>query len=787
MSIQKYLLLLATCASINTFAQNSNFNTAVYFESGQSNISPKDSAILEQFLTRLTAINDYEISILAYTDDIGTDKANQLLAANRSEAVLNFLRVKNIPAPTRQTVQPVGEIALSSQKNIEKLRRKNRRVDINISVFAPQTMSDLFSYFNQRNKTIFECKAKDTVLLGQKGSMLSIPNDAFVLVDNKGIKIKYPIQIELREAYSFGDMLSNNVSTISNGQLIQTGGMLYVGAKDANGQGLKLGEGKQIEIGMPAKGVLKKDMQLFTADRAANDNLSNTDWQPQNKKFAQVNLSNTNVGSVRIFEQFYFNADLSEDLLTKWDSRVLKPLVIDAKFPDSVRFQQPNEPLKPKLVEVKAVQPTVELVKNQFKIQKKEKATDYEARILVQLENQTKNYERKLNERKVRQQEYKTATQKYEAAMLVYQQETEVFTKNRRLVKEYFNKLMEGGKESVYYQFFNQHIYYQQGVKEIEARISLKSKELSQIDNLLVTCQKYELKEIAKELNELRNYCQNKLKKPTGWYKAHLEARKMLADLAKIIGFDKGIFFEHSKLNSKERSYHYFLAKNENNSWEKQFDFSTIEKENEFLKFADSFYKNTLSKCTAENHQQLPNYAEMVNKLMLLPADTAEWEQIKQLSKKIKDILTAKETAEAKNNLAKMNDIKANDLNNLSQNLSTISGLGWVNCDRFYESQNLTHTNILVQANGEDKCFMVFTELDMIVPMELQPDGLGFRTPSSYRGVPKNAKVKIIGLRAKNGQVQTFVVEDLVQNVLNQKPTFKNSKVSELIVLFEQI
>jgi cytochrome c2 len=88
---------------------------------------------------------------------------------------------------------------------------------------------------------IFEIDgSKDTVIVGNQGVMIAIPAGSFVDGNNHAVNGK--IQFELKEALDPGTMMMAGLSTFSNDQPLETGGMFYINAK-ANGEELKIGEG----------------------------------------------------------------------------------------------------------------------------------------------------------------------------------------------------------------------------------------------------------------------------------------------------------------------------------------------------------------------------------------------------------------------------------------------------------------------------------------------------------------------------------------------------------------
>ncbi|MEZ4961174.1 MAG: hypothetical protein R2830_15210 [Saprospiraceae bacterium] len=116
---------------------------------------------------------------------------------------------------------------------------------------------------------------RDTTLISQNGTKIRIYKNSFDSV-NDSIKILSKIQIEVKEAFQPIDFVLGNLTTTSNGQFLESGGMLFIGAK-SNGKELRLKEDKEIGIITPTE-ELDKSMMIFSGVRDS----SKIDWtQPK--------------------------------------------------------------------------------------------------------------------------------------------------------------------------------------------------------------------------------------------------------------------------------------------------------------------------------------------------------------------------------------------------------------------------------------------------------------------------------------------------------------------------
>jgi hypothetical protein len=103
---------------------------------------------------------------------------------------------------------------------------------------------------------------------GKKGTVLYLPADIFQ--DAKGNAHTGKVRIELEECYDVSDMLAANLSTTSNGKLLETAGMVNIKAYAGN-KPLQLRSGARLNIYFPKNGEEKNDYELFYGEWLAND------------------------------------------------------------------------------------------------------------------------------------------------------------------------------------------------------------------------------------------------------------------------------------------------------------------------------------------------------------------------------------------------------------------------------------------------------------------------------------------------------------------------------------
>jgi cytochrome c5 len=123
---------------------------------------------------------------------------------------------------------------------------------------------------------------KDTLLRTQRGAVIKIPKGALQ-------SSKSTVQLEIKEAYHISEMISAGLTTQSNGQLLSSGGMIYINAVDEGS--VKIAQPLQVSI---PSNYINNDMQLFKGEADANGNMNWTNPTALNN----VQLQSLNAGRI---------------------------------------------------------------------------------------------------------------------------------------------------------------------------------------------------------------------------------------------------------------------------------------------------------------------------------------------------------------------------------------------------------------------------------------------------------------------------------------------------------
>lgn len=136
--------------------------------------------------------------------------------------------------------------------------------------------NSLYDYYKEMELTPQEFSIfadRDTVLTGDKGTVLMIKGGSFVDLQDKPVQGE--LTIRLKECYSLDDMLKENLSTTSGKEILESGGMIWLGAQSGEKE-LKLKKFSEIEMINPRQQVME-DTAMFLYQGKRNEK-GELDW-----------------------------------------------------------------------------------------------------------------------------------------------------------------------------------------------------------------------------------------------------------------------------------------------------------------------------------------------------------------------------------------------------------------------------------------------------------------------------------------------------------------------------
>ena len=193
----------------------------------------------------------------------GNDQKPQTLVTVKNDSL------PNVHISARRISITLGREKSIQQKKIDNKKEKITTETVTTKLTMPQeSKADNGKVFNTFFKDLEKeaqefviSISKDTIITSKEGTELLIPANAFL--DENGKLVSGTVKIYLAEFYSFSDIVSNKLTTMSNDKPLATGGMFNIIAK-ADEKQVRVNPQHPLTLTVPTK---KYDpfMQLFTA------------------------------------------------------------------------------------------------------------------------------------------------------------------------------------------------------------------------------------------------------------------------------------------------------------------------------------------------------------------------------------------------------------------------------------------------------------------------------------------------------------------------------------------
>jgi hypothetical protein len=140
-----------------------------------------------------------------------------------------------------------------------------------------QQIDNLLAEISEKPQILTAPSDNKTTVTGAKGTIIYVDPNRLETIDGSPLGDK--IQIELLEMTDNASMVSNNVQTVSNGQILVTGGAYYLNMT-SDGKQLKMKKGQGLEVEFPK--LTEDEMGLFLGEK---DSLGQMNWVQANEKF----------------------------------------------------------------------------------------------------------------------------------------------------------------------------------------------------------------------------------------------------------------------------------------------------------------------------------------------------------------------------------------------------------------------------------------------------------------------------------------------------------------------
>ncbi len=191
-----------------------------------------------------------------------------------------------------QVKESKDKSSIDKKQNLNPNAADNSRSESAIS--ASQSSESLSSILKKLDKTpqsFYIASNQDTIIICGEGTSLKFKGNTFVS-ETTGKEVIGRIKISVKEYYKLADMLIANLSTTSEKNILETGGMINLTAT-FNNENCILKKGNTVEIGFPYKRK-KENMKIFNGNWTNNK----VDWTVNNSSNIVPNISPQQVFSL---------------------------------------------------------------------------------------------------------------------------------------------------------------------------------------------------------------------------------------------------------------------------------------------------------------------------------------------------------------------------------------------------------------------------------------------------------------------------------------------------------
>lgn len=337
--MNRKILTLLVCVAIvfNNYAQtNTNFYK-VFFKVDESNLDDEDYTTLNQIISDLKQQTYYEINLTAHTDFNASYIYNEALSKRRAVSVMEYLTSKGLQKEFIK-VNCLGEYKPVASNLSDEGKAMNRRVEISVKKITLNQTKDLIEVIKPVYEQEFKLNQKgQTTILSENGMKISVPDNAFVTKDGKTVN-QEQVVVKLEEFHSPFDFMMNQLSTISDGKMLESGGMFKITAT-FNEQELEIKKDKPLNVEMPSKNIQSK-MNVFTGIKNSNGVM---EWEIKKETF---NLKNNDVKLAEC--AVVLNQENLQKLYAKETFNITN---LNFKHQYPYKVQMPKMPKQPKKLE----------------------------------------------------------------------------------------------------------------------------------------------------------------------------------------------------------------------------------------------------------------------------------------------------------------------------------------------------------------------------------------------------------------------------------------------------
>lgn len=704
------------------------------------------------------------LKIQPFTDDLGSDIDNEVLAENRAKTIMQFVQKQGFEQLQFEQL-PYERQPLDASLPVAEARQQLRRIDLyfyNAEEFEEVKNKGVWTSFYSKEckkaQQFFSFSAqKGKSIQGKNGVQIDIPENSFLGPD--GQPYQGQVSLVLQEALSMKDMILQNLSTTSNGELIETAGMIYLAAKGENGEELSLAEGKDLTVGFPGAAAALPGMQIFQGPHTANPQ-SDINWQATgSQRIGNEELEKQS--RIAPLDIDYFLAQkkllflLNEPILSLFNPKPLKPF----KQP-SPRFKGERSFMKfEDYLAKKVAQKAGETEKSyQYRIRKKK------IKLRKQYNHKKRNWKKKYRAYQRDSSRYDEASSSYETAQKVYQ--------------EFLDKEHQEAKELLAYLEVFSH-------ERLALLMAMHKKHLYAVFDI------YDYGRYTATLGGFQEVLPVYQADKAGDFTLEIAAtNELLPQLPGDI-YEKSMLgyigFLNKYYEKEKKNWAKNIAKGEANPlliWKKDEALEAIKiKLAQLLKEeADGFsprghkrYFKLKRQLQKKKQKDRYNLRKETYSDYILYSQAAEKEQqrVAQLCPRIDSLAAEVLAKKERYGLLDKEEVRRKMLSQMK-----VSGLGWINCDRFFNAKSGRMNLTVAQASSNTQYFLVFKNINGI----MRADNL-----ARFRNVPKSYFAKLIGIKQLGDRIQFMELSAEVKEMSHMQQSFEDLSQEELAAKLEAL
>lgn len=237
------------------------FTDYLFYEVDDYQLSSDHTRTLDSLIQRYFAYQDYRLEIIGHADTKGSKEYNKEIAGRRAQEVKRYLQLGGIPNH-KISIHSEGDDSPLDEAKLAAINGTDRRVEVVSYAEVFNHISDVLDILGPQMQTYTFDNAEDQLLTMQDGTEIFIPAHSLTYADGSGA-VSSLVTLEVKEAFDVVDFLAEDLNTMTDKSLLQTGGMIYINAHSEGNQ-LGIVPGKLINIKYPQKRV-DDGMMQYTA------------------------------------------------------------------------------------------------------------------------------------------------------------------------------------------------------------------------------------------------------------------------------------------------------------------------------------------------------------------------------------------------------------------------------------------------------------------------------------------------------------------------------------------